>query len=97
MALTRRQNRKARFAPGELECIAFGDDTTVMIGLCGACGFAGIIERTSKITNYEIDAMSGACSAETKERFLCKTCLDTPTGLRSSNQTHKRYPDSEYK
>ena len=66
------------------------------VGLCGRCGFRGILRPATQIRPEDVDSITGAYSSELTPAMVCFECFDTPPGCRSANESHKRLPASEY-
>ena len=67
---------------------------------CELCGFLGIpYKRMLPIDNSKVTlkpASSDGNEIELKKAHICLTCFETPMGVLSDNQTHKRLDQREY-
>lgn len=66
------------------------------LGLCGRCGFRGILRAAMQIRPEDVDSITGSYSSEIPQKMVCFECFDTPPGCRSANESHVRLPASAY-
>lgn len=64
-------------------------------GLCQTCNMAGLIrERDVPWTGPR--SLDGTAN-DIQTAMQCVTCFETPLGVFTQNQTHKRLPKEEYR
>lgn len=73
------------------------------IGKCGVCGFMGILAAprvmiTDELAKEIVFETDGAYDEDKPRKAVspCIGCLETPAGVKTENQSHRRLPDSEY-
>lgn len=68
----------------------------VFVRNCDMCGMRGVCREKHAI-RYD-DTMSATATADEAipKLMLCMTCFDTPAGVKSDNEKHKRLAPEEY-
>lgn len=70
----------------------------MLVDRCQQCSMIGVLRpKRTEIPPTEYNPVAERGDGDLRSYVLCITCFETPIGVRSENQEHKRLPDDEYR